>query len=100
MRLKRFTETGGRVVGYVMWLSARDTYDWARKPEAVWPCSTLCDRAVCVQVDDNGLYELHGADDIDGGELDAIVSDHLPADCRHLWPTWEPAPVAATSDFV
>lgn len=26
--------------------------------------------------------------DIDTNELAAIVGDHLPADLRHMWPTW------------
>jgi hypothetical protein len=84
-----------RYTGYTLWLSARDTYDWARKPGAAWPCSTLEDHRVMVQVDSNGLCDLtidgrSPADnaDIDGTELNAIVADHLPANYRHLWPTW------------
>jgi hypothetical protein len=101
MRIKRFTETGTRrVVGYVMWLSARDTYNWAHKPQRAWPCSAVSNRAIVVSVDDNGIYDISGVKEVIGDELEAIVGDHLPADCRHLWPTWEPKPVAATSEFV
>ena len=78
--------------GYVLWLPARDTYDWAHRPDASWPCSTLSGNRVMVVVDSNGLCDLtsngHGADDIDGHELEAIVADHLPADLRRLWPVW------------
>ena len=44
-----------------------------------------------VGVDSNGLCEftMNGRDgDVSGDELQAIVADHLPADCRHLWPVW------------
>lgn len=83
--------------GYAMWLSARDTYDWAHKPGATWPCSTLSNKRCLVVVDTNGLcdFTVNGRDvyerdasDIDGTELDAIVSDHLPDDMRQYWPTW------------
>jgi hypothetical protein len=79
--------------GYTMQLSARDTYDWAHRSGAAWPCSTLSDHRVMVCVDSNGLcdFTLDGRTDgdVDGNELDACVSDHLPKDLRHLWPVWE-----------
>ena len=80
--------------GYVMHLSAHDTYYWANLRPHRWPCSTLADKSCRVDVDSNGLCDLlvNGrppADDIDGTELDAIVSAHLPARLRHLWPCWE-----------
>ena len=91
MRTKQTSPTS-----YTLWLSARDTYNWATRPNAIWPCSTLRDHRVMVQVDSNGLCDLtidgRMPDDPDlgaGGELEAIVSDHLPASLRHLWPTWE-----------
>lgn len=79
--------------GYVMWLSANDTYNWAHKAGAGWPCSTLSDKRCVVTVDSNGLcdFNVNGRDDndnIDGTELDAIVSDHLPNDLRQFWPVW------------
>jgi hypothetical protein len=80
-----------RYTGYTLWLSARDTYDWASKLDAVWPGSTLSDHRLMVSVDSNGLCELtldgHQFN-ADGHELDAVVSDHLPAAYRHLWPVW------------
>lgn len=83
----------GDKTGYMMWLSRRDTYDWAHRPNKRWPCSTLSDKAVMVYVDRNGLCDLtvngRGApDSIDGSELDALVSDYLPPAFQHLWPTW------------
>lgn len=79
--------------GYVMWLSANDTYEWAHKAGASWPCSTLSDKRCMVAVDNNGLCDIsvNGRDDngfIDGTELDAIVSDYLPNDLRQFWPVW------------
>ena len=82
----------GSADGYAMWLSARDTYDWAHKPGAAWPGSTLANKRVVVSVDSNGLYDLtiDGREgDCDGNELSAIVADHLPKAYRHMWPTWE-----------
>lgn len=78
--------------GYTLWLSARDTHAWATRPGSRWPCSTLADHRVVVEVDRNGLCGLaiDGRDgDCDGNELDAIVSDHLPPAARRFWPTWE-----------
>ncbi len=78
--------------GYTMWLSAFDTYEWAHKAGAIWPCSTLSDKRCMVTVNFNGLcdFTVNGrdSDSIDGTELAAIVSDHLPEDCRQFWPTW------------
>jgi hypothetical protein len=83
--------------GYTIWLSAQDTEDWARRPGASWPCSTLAGHRLRIEVDSNGLCNLsvdgrYG--DVDGHELDACVADHLPAEYRHLWPVWGPAPAA------
>lgn len=82
----------GTPVAYTMWLSAQDTYDWAHKAGAEWPCSVLSDRRLVVRVDSNGLYDLRvdgcRVEDVDPHELEAIVTDHLPAECRHLWPAW------------
>lgn len=94
MRITKHRDNTGNVVGYTLWISANDTYNWAHRPGAAWPCSTLSDRRACVVVDSNGLVDLTingrtAPDSIDGNELDAIVSDHIPQDCKHLWPTWE-----------
>ena len=71
-----------------MWLSGNDTWSWAEK----WPCSEASGHRLRVSVDKDGLYDvaLDGAIcDVDGNELDSIVSDFLPKKFRHLWPTWE-----------
>jgi hypothetical protein len=91
MRISKHQDNG-RVTGYTLWLSATDTWLWARKPGAIWPCSTLSNNRLMVMVDRNGLCDLtiNGRDgDCDGNELDACVADHIPDDCKHLWPTWE-----------
>ena len=80
-------------MGYVMYLSANDTYAWAHKAGACWPCSRLSNHRAVISVDSNGLYDLtiDGRENayIDADELQACVSDHLSADLRHLWPVWE-----------
>lgn len=70
---------------YILRLSARETTAWASS----WPCSTIAGKPLMVAVDSNGLYDLNKAvGDPDGHELDAIVSDFLPNEYRHLWPVW------------
>ena len=79
--------------GYVMWLSAKDTYAWATKPGAVWPCSRLAGHRCMVEVERNGLCAVT----LDGShslpfrfgrhEIKAIVTDYLPKGLRHLWPS-------------
>ena len=82
----------GKATGYRLWLSANETYSWAFRSGSAWPCSGAAGNRIWVDVDGNGLcgFAMNGrADaDMDGDELDAIVADHVPADCRHLWPTW------------
>ena len=93
----RIKSTGAN--SYTLWLSATDTYNWAHKPGAHWPCSDLSGHRACVCVDSNGLCDLtiDGKYDQDcsGNELSAIVADHLPASYRHLWPVWESAPLTS-----
>ena len=87
--------TGDTVSSYTLWLSSIDTYNWAHKPGAAWPCSDLSGKTIVVEVDRNGLRGLrvNGDDSYDapGDELEAMVADHLKAHLRHLWPTWEQA---------
>lgn len=63
-----------------LWLSARDTYEWAHKPDASWPCSTLSNKRVFAEFDRNGLCDLgingHSRN-CDVHELNAITSDFL-----------------------
>ena len=85
----------GRIVGYAMFASPSDTAEWARRPGSAWPCSTLAGHRLTVCVDLNGLAEIEeGPDGLDAHELAAFVAEHLPADCRHLWPEWR-APATA-----
>lgn len=79
------------VTYYQLCLSAKETQAWAHKPGASWPCSELAGRSICAAVDQNGLcdFALDGQfADVDGNELSACIADHLPANCRHLWPVW------------
>ena len=78
--------------GYTLYLSKSDTYKWASRPGKRWPCSTTSNKRLCVCVDSNGLCDLtvNGKlEDINGDELEAIVTDHLPQKLKHLWPVWE-----------
>lgn len=36
-----------------IWLSSNDTFRWAERPNAKWPCSTLSDRRIYVELDKN-----------------------------------------------
>lgn len=94
MRISKQKNTWGKVLSYTMWLSADDTYSWS----ATWPCSQLKDRKVMVVVDDNGVCDFTvkfqnskdmNMENVENQELVALVRDHLPYDCRHLWPLWE-----------
>lgn len=62
---------------YTIKLSARDTYEWANKPGASWPGSSLAGRAVWAQFDrKNGdLVDTNAGEDIDGNEFNAIFDD-------------------------
>jgi hypothetical protein len=95
MRIQKNSSPTGAIVGYTLWLSANDTYHWATRPHMRWPCSDLSGNRLMVYVDSNGLCDMtiNGEDgDCSGNELDAIIADHLPADCRHLWPCWGQIP--------
>lgn len=66
----------------VVWISARETYDWAHRADAAWPCSRLSNKRLCATFDNHGLSELtvdgrSPSDDLDGTELSAICADHL-----------------------
>lgn len=77
MRIKRYDGT------IKLWLSARDTYDWAHRPRAAWPCSFLSDRRLFAEFTENGdLVDLaidggRGDQDCPSDELNAITSDFL-----------------------
>lgn len=72
--------------GVALWASANDTYDWAHKPGAAWPCSTLSGKRFSAAFDSNGLVELtvngrtingHNYIEVDGSEFSAICADLL-----------------------
>ena len=71
--------------GVKIWLSARDTYDWARRPGNSWPCFQLSDRRVFAEFAPNGdLVDLsinggRGPQDCDATEFNAITEDFLGA---------------------
>jgi len=64
-----------------LWVSARDSSDWASKPGAAWPCSTLAGHRFVACFDTGGLCDLsvdgRDAVDVDGAELSAICADLL-----------------------
>lgn len=75
----------------VLWASARDTYDWAHKTGAAWPCSTLSNHRFCAVFDDNGLmdFTLDGNDfDVDSRELSAICADLVGQKLPKEHPCW------------
>ena len=67
--------------GFKLWLSANETYNWATKSGASWPCSELSGRRVFVEYDSNGLCDLmidgRSGSDCSSTELGAIVSDFM-----------------------
>ena len=73
------TEKLGRVTVYddsvTVQLSAADTFRWANRPGASWPCSTLSLHAVWAQFDRGGLIDVRAPKDMDGAEFDAIMQD-------------------------
>ena len=74
------SKPGEARTGVKLWLSARDTYNWATKPGASWPCSQLRGLRLFVDYDRNGLCDIaiNGkSGDCDANELNAIVADFL-----------------------
>lgn len=67
--------------GTQLWLSANDTYNWANKSGAAWPCSVLSGHRLYAEFDeDNNLVDVA----IDGkykdcpaDEFNAITSDFI-----------------------
>ena len=74
----RFKDSGNAIT---IWLSARDTVEWATRPGAAWPCSTLRGKRLCADFDMSGLIDLtiNGKDgaDCDCHEFNAITSDFI-----------------------
>jgi len=66
-----------------IWLSARDTTNWANRPSALWPCSTIAGHRLFAEFDKDGNlldYTIDGRNDqhtdaIDVTEFNAITDD-------------------------
>lgn len=58
-----------------LWVSARETYDWAHRSGSAWPCSVLSGSRFFAAFDTNGLYDLT----VNGGEASDVPSDELSA---------------------
>lgn len=68
--------------GTKIWISANETYEWAHRVGAAWPCSTLSGKRLFVEFDKSGnLTDIavngRDADDCDAHELNALTSDFL-----------------------
>lgn len=66
--------------GMIVWLSARDTYNWANRPGKRWPCSMLSGHRIRAEFDSNGLVDLSfdghdSPDDLTSNEFDACIND-------------------------
>ena len=68
-----------------LWLSANDTYKWAHKTGACWPCSLLSGKQLFAEFDDGDLVDFTVNDNttstiarnIPSNEFNAITSDYL-----------------------
>ena len=70
--------------GTQLWLSAKDTYNWAHKSGASWPCSVLSGHRLYAQFDKgNDLIDVtidgksKDCPGIDINEFNAITSDFM-----------------------
>jgi hypothetical protein len=81
--------------GLKIWLSARETHDWANKPGKSWPCSTLADHRLFAEFGANGDLVNMAIDersDIDcpADEFNAIMADYLPNGVVEIYPNGDP----------
>lgn len=63
-----------------LWLSADDTYNWAHRPGASWPCSELSGHRMYAEFDRGDLIDLTvdgRSRDIPVDEFSAIIEDYL-----------------------
>lgn len=69
-----------------LWLSTNDTYRWANKIGAYWPCSFLSDKRLFAKFAGNGdLVDMavnggRGNQDCPADEFNAITTDFLKGD--------------------
>lgn len=71
-----------------LWLTADETYNWANKPNGVWPCSTISEHDLYVEYDEHGLLDYYFDNQnrgyqFDDNEFSAIITDHV---VEHLEP--------------
>jgi hypothetical protein len=75
-----------------LWLSARDTYDWAHRAGAAWPCSQLSGKRLVAVFDTHGLVDIaingNQSADCDATEFNAITSDFLATKLAKDHPAW------------
>ena len=74
MRIKK-TNSGTQ-----LWLSANDTYNWAHKPGAIWPCSVLSGHRLFAEFSNGDLVDIiidGRSKDCPADEFNAITSDFL-----------------------
>lgn len=63
-----------------LWVSARETAEWARRPGAAWPCSALAGKRFFAEFDRQGLVDLAvdgRGHDVPADEFNAICADML-----------------------
>lgn len=65
-----------------LWLSSNDTYNWAHRPDAAWPCSFLSGRRLFAEFNRGDLVDLsidggRGDQDCPDDEFTAITDDFL-----------------------
>lgn len=64
-----------------VWISSNETFKWARRPNAQWPCSTLADRRIFVELASNGdLVDIkingkNPKNNIDSHELNSLLNN-------------------------
>ena len=77
--------------GFNVWLSARDTRDWANRPNERWPCSQLSGHRLFASFDSCGLNDMSvdgRSKDIDVNEFNACISDHVRSKLSVENPAW------------
>ena len=70
-----------------LWLSVRDTYDWAHRDGAMWPCSYLSGKPLFAEFNNGDLVDIaisYGryTENCPGDEFTAITDDFLAS--HHL----------------
>ncbi len=70
-------------VGVVVYVSARETYAWAHRPNCRWPCSTLAGKRFMFELDSRGNvvdYHVNGRynESVDTTEFHAMMKDFTP----------------------